>query len=244
MSVTNRLSQQLSHRTNDAPRNFLVLRLAHSGSTWITDLIGWQEDTYITREAMYPLFSDQQAQKRHLESIGAKGVLNYLERALREPCGNILEPDRIQYYCKNIEEYVKDGVTGESLVSEARSNVSTLVNPRTCACLKERGAKCPLKFLGMTLDPMSDVLKDHLFEILGTLQKKHPDMPVIMLRRTNVVKRSFATGGSGENRNGQEYGVPLHQKVTVDQFMKQVRYALVSDKVLRQAASYFPNVTP
>jgi hypothetical protein len=235
MSMTKHLSKQLSQAVRGPPKNFLVLRLAHSGSTWLTAMLGAQEDTYITREAMYRLQKPDDI--KHVETLGAQGVLDYLQQVLKLPSGNILTPNHIQFYC----EMPKEAKDATSLVSHVFSE-DVFTRPQTCDCLHKLGSECPLKFLGMTLDPTSQVLSDNLGEILGPLNMTHTDMPVILFRRSNVVKRSLASGGNNVTETEGGYSVPLHQEVPVADFMRAVRNTMSKDKILRQSADHFSRV--
>jgi hypothetical protein len=237
MSVTKQFSRQLSHAADDPPKQFLVLRLAHTGSSWLSAMIGAQNDTYITREAIYPMHKPQE--EEYVESLGKQGVMDYLERALAKPSGNILKSEEIQFLCYNQSGYngpVPKNTSGVSLLT-----LNFHMQPKTCACLRDLGSDCPLKWLGLTVDPTNKVLKDNL-DILTTLQEKHPNMPVLVYRRSNVVKKAIASGGLRHNENGTEYGVKLHRRKSPLKFIQKVREAVEADKVLRQAGQYFRNV--
>jgi hypothetical protein len=241
MSVTKQFSQLL-HDTKNSPKNFIVLRLAHTGSSWITAMLGAQDETYLTREAIYPMWKPEEIKK--VESLGSQGIVDYLERALTRPSGNIHKQGILQIgplTCTEVQNAKKE-VGNASLVAQA-SSAHAFLKPETCACLRKLGADCPLKFLGMTLDPTSQGLKDNLAEIFTAVQKKHLDMPVLVYRRSNIVKHSLATGGLAENdEDGSRYSVQLHQELSVDKFMKNVAAASHEDSVLRKAASFFSRV--
>jgi hypothetical protein len=249
-----RLSQTAQAAQAPAPRNFLVLRLAHTGSSWLTAMIGAQEDTYVTREAMFP--TSNQEYIDHVESLGNQGVIDYLERAFTVPSGSIYTPDELQFFCNTTEEAQEKAEAGTnalpaeaglppaanlSLISQAVT-VNTFMQPKTCDCLRNQGPECPLKFLGMTLDPTSQGLKYALNEILTAISQKHPDMHVLVLRRSNIVKLSLATGGMTENLNGSTYNVWLHRDFSVDRFMMDLRLAVNDDQVLLDASQLFNHV--
>jgi hypothetical protein len=245
MSVTKHFSHQLSNDTYFRPKNFLVLRLAHTGSSWLTAMLGAQDQTYLTREAIYPMHLEKEV--KYVESLGKEGILSYIEHAFKEPSGNIHHSDKIQIgpetcsEVQNAKAEVRTSLLDFRADAGMGSNTGTFLKPRTCRCLRELGSTCPLKFLGMTLDPTSQGVKDNLDEIFSAIQHKHPDMPVLVYRRSNIVKHSLATGGLAENKDGGQYSVALHQELSVPKFMQNVAAAVSDDAVLRKAASYFPN---
>jgi hypothetical protein len=182
-----------------------------------------------------------------VQSLGKQGVLDYLEYAFKQPAGNVLQRNVTQNLCHDARSAERKALnaTGALVFGEgSNTTLDSLLQPNICMCLHDLGSNCPVKFLGMTLDPITQVLKDNVHEIFGAIQRAHPNMPVIVYRRSNIVKRTFATGGLDQNWQHTEgsFGVNLHQEWSVDDFIMDLREALNEDRILREAARDFPNV--
>jgi hypothetical protein len=215
-------------------KNFIVLRLAHTGSSWITSLIGAQNDTYITREAIWPLNPHRSEIFKWATELSSHNVTQYLERVLRHPSGSFLDPDAVQIF--DGEQFdTKEGEGGASPSLLATKSHSARTNPGVIECLQKFGRNCSVKYLGMTLDPTGSSLRDHLDLVFRSLEHRHPGIPIIVYRRSNVVKRAMAHGG-------MRYVLRSKTKLDLSEFLLAVKQSIDADKALFHAATYFRNV--
>lgn len=211
----------------------MVLRLAHTGSSWITSLIGAQNDTYITREAIWPLNEHRSEEFKWATQLSAHNVTQYLERALRHPSGSFLDPAAVQIF--DGEQFDSDSGDSASLLATESGERASRTNPGVIKCLLELGRNCSVKYLGMTLDPTGSSLRDHLDVVFRTLNHRHPDLPVVIYRRSNVVKRAVAHGG-------MRYVQRKKKTMAPEEFLLAVKQSIDADKALLHAATYFRNV--
>lgn len=215
-------------------KNFIVMRLAHSGSSWITSLIGAQNDTYVTREAIWPLNPHRSEQFKWATQLSAHNVSQYLERVLRHPSGSFLDPDAVQIW--DGEQFdTSAGAGGPTSSLLATKSHSARTNPGVIQCLQEFGRNCSVKYLGMTLDPTGSSLRDNVDLVFRSIEHRHPGIPIILYRRSNVVKRAMAHGG-------MRYVERSKTKLKASEFLVAVKQSIDRDKALLHAATYFKNV--
>lgn len=227
-------------RAPEVPKPLLMLRLGHSGSSWFTQMLSEQEDTYITREAIFPITSHGPIRlqwKAMLENMTVDEVVSYFEKALRVPSGNMAMPNEVQLY--DYEEF--DSEPDESTLAPAPDALASSLlqvqsgNPRTLACLREQGQRCALKYLGLAVDPNGTGLAAHADEVFARVSGLMPELPVIVYRRSNIVKRALAKGGlSGPT-------AALNVTMNVSRFLRRVRKAAEQDHLLLRAARHFPH---
>jgi hypothetical protein len=198
-------------------------------------MLSEQNDTFISREGIYK-FSGEEEKKVHAMSVDQ--IAQYVLRTLAVPMGNIVRPSYFQTYtyaCLNETSSNHNSDAGSGHVSLA-SHAQHTVNPAVNKCVSERGHECPLKFVGSTIDPIGTGLDKYGDEVYRRVVKAYPDLPVIIYRRSNLVKHAMARGGiCGKDM------AKLNQHQNVSEFMSKVMEAVEHDNALMHAASFFPN---
>lgn len=158
----------------------------------------------------------------------------YLEHVLRHPSGNFLDPDAVQIF--DGEQYDADaGAEGSTSSLLATKSHSARTNPGVIPCLQKFGRNCSVKYLGMTLDPTGSSLRDSIDLVFRSIEHRHPGIPVLVYRRSNVVKRAMAHGGMRHIKRSKK-------TLKANKFLLAVKKAIDADKALLHAATYFKNV--
>lgn len=209
--------------------SMMIFRLPFSGSSWFTQMLSRQNDTYICRECLMSYRFPKRLAR--IKKLGTRGVGNYLLRALSRPMGSIQNPSDIQTY-----DYTEmEGV----MLASVPSYKQQMINKQVLKCLDALGHDCPVKHVGLTLDPDSTGLNG---EVLDRVKQTYPNLPVIVYRRSNIVKHALASGGMAASEDGEGDANRLDgQRLEWSEFLEKLRWSQGRDKALRRMQQLFPN---
>jgi hypothetical protein len=219
--------------TMEKPKPLLVLRLAYSGSSWFTQMISEQNDTYITREANWVMGGTN---REKVERMTAGQIASYVLKAMVVPSGDLLHANEPQVFdYSDLDSAKKPEMTMNLFQHQhLQSAYARAGNPQVMRCLSSLGQRCHVKYLGLTMDPVGTGLDTHGEEVFRQVSESYPNLPVVIYRRSNLVKHAIASGGLNPDDKPK---LGVHMDPT--KFLAKVRESQAHDRKLTQSAKYF-----
>jgi len=181
------------------PKPLLVLRLAYSGSSWFTQMISEQNDTYITREANWVMGGTN---REKVARMTGGQIAAYVLKAMVVPSGDLLHADEPQIFDYSDLDSAEKPEKTMNLFQHKQHQAATrrAGNPQVMQCLTDLGQGCHVKYIGLTMDPVGTGLDVHGEEVFNEVSDAHPNLPVIIYRRSNLVKHAIARVASIQAR--------------------------------------------
>jgi len=164
--------------SNEQVTPVLVVKLSHAGSSWFTAMLQTAPDIYLEREGITNL-------EWSWDSLTK--LVNYTNEALSRPRGQYWNPD------------TPDWTGGSYWDPNATDNWQYLNYPKATQECLDHFDDCRMPVTGFTL-ALTDDIVDNYKTFFQKVTDVHPDLKVVIYRRSNVVKRAFGQGGSDSDQ--------------------------------------------